>query len=153
MKKIKFQNLNTDIILILPYDVQQSFKIHLEEILDYMDQGFIQPLLDESMDQVDLDIDEMSFMLDAQQYVATFDFIRNVFLAPPKQSAKREQRTRRVGVRARPRWLLRARSLPRRKPKEAGAAKASAETAAAASPAAASHFLQNGMDSLYAVMT
>lgn len=63
-----------------------------EEILDYMDQGFIQPLLDESMDQVDLDIDEMSFMLDAQQYVATFDLIRNVFLAPPKQSAKREQR-------------------------------------------------------------
>jgi len=62
-------------------------------------------------------------------------------------------RTRRVGTRAMPRWLLRARTLSRRTPRGAGAAKASAETAAAASPAAASHFLQNGMDSLYAVMT
>lgn len=63
-----------------------------DELAAYIRRGYLEPLLESALDQVDLHIDEMSFMLDSHQYITTFDLIRNVLLEPPKVSNKRERR-------------------------------------------------------------
>ena len=63
-----------------------------DELTAYIRRGYLEPLLESALDQVDLHIDEMSFMLDSHQYITTFDLIRNVLLEPPKVSSKRERR-------------------------------------------------------------
>lgn len=62
-----------------------------DEIAAYVRRGHLEPLLESALDQVDLHIDEMSFMLDSHQYITTFDLIRNVLLEPPKVSNRRER--------------------------------------------------------------
>ena len=79
------------------FDSRQIFHRHphhlsSEEIAAYVRRGLLEPLHEAALDQVDLHIDEMSFMLDAHQYITTFDLIRNVLLEPPKTSSRREKR-------------------------------------------------------------
>jgi len=62
-----------------------------DELAAYVRRGHLEPLLESALDQVDLHIDEMSFMLDSHQYITTFDLIQNVLLEPPKVSNKRER--------------------------------------------------------------